>query len=268
MPFLLEFPGSLTQEQIDAMRDTFIEEGMFNEFKNIFKKVRTFSTAPVTHKNALDWIEKQKEERGIKQLAKAKSYKFGDEKKKQAPEKKPEPKKVESKPKVDSQPKAQQDVGPVAKTQAPMPSSIMDKARAMGLSYYGFGRFGKNHQVTHLERNGQLVTKKLAESLEVNKRFDKFLKEEHGAGEEGTPELTNNYRKITPGEKDRSYYFAKKKKIEEWASKPETIQKFTEKYGAQGPQKLQETTDKLINSFSKERQTIRSKTLKEFKNQQ
>jgi hypothetical protein len=120
------------------------------------------------------------------------------------------------------------------------PSNVeMEQARRLGLSYYGFGRFGRaikgKNTVLYTSQNGRLVpkTKSLTEMVkkmkndpcwsgyemigkkkkggrevpncvpvkenETDKKFKSFM-EEHGAGFEGTKQLRDKYMKDTPGE--------------------------------------------------------------------
>lgn len=51
------------------------------------------------------------------------------------------------------------DTAPISKQAQPHPESGgLDKAKALGLEYYGFGRYGKNGKVTHRSVHGNLVT--------------------------------------------------------------------------------------------------------------
>jgi len=51
------------------------------------------------------------------------------------------------------------DATPIAKQAQPHPEAGgLDKAKALGLEYYGFGRYGKNGKVTHRSVHGNLVT--------------------------------------------------------------------------------------------------------------
>ncbi len=65
-------------------------------------------------------------------------------------------------PQAQVAPTSQQDVAAAGQT-------LMQQAAKMGLTYYGFGRFGKNGQTTHIEQNGKLIPFK-----SVNEEFKPF----------------------------------------------------------------------------------------------
>ena len=216
-----------------------------DEFNKIFKRVKSFSSAAPKSKVAKAWMESEAQKRGITNLKDTKSNKFVDKKgKAEAPQSKKTPQKAPQAP----QQAPQNDR--IAYAYRPMQSSIMDKARAMGLTYYKFGRFGKNGKVTHIERNGQLIDAKMAE--ETNRKFETLLVEKEGfppggAGEWGTAELTNNYRKMTPGEENRVYA---------WAKSAKTQERFAKKYGTNAQKALNETVKRLLDESLGEKKTI------------
>lgn len=50
-------------------------------------------------------------------------------------------------------------------------------AKRLGLDYYGFGRYGKNHKVTHKEMNGKLIPVQISENkVEYHKDKDNKIK--------------------------------------------------------------------------------------------
>jgi predicted ABC-type ATPase len=268
-----------------------------DEFKTIFKKVKSFASAPVESDEAKKWFESEKAKKGIVDHKPAKAHTYGSKPKEKAPEKKKtEPQKSVSTNKVSDKTKPTgskverpQPEVPQAERQNPVSNSIMDKARALGLTYYGFGRFGKDHTTTHIERNGELtLKKKIAESKALNTEFEKFISEEGGAGEEGTPELVNNYRSMTPGEpktkrtkirinrRDDSRGIGPtatgtgptltiyENDVRAWMESAKTIQRFKSKYGSQYESKLQETANKLLAASKPITEERKPKSLKSF----
>ena len=161
------------------------------EMLNIFKQVRSFSVAPPTNPNASDFIEKELVKRGISDYRPSKSAtNYGSQK--------------------------------LSSYNPPASQSVMDMAKKMGLQYYGFGRFGKDNTVTHIEKNGQLIMKpKNIREADVNYQFNKMLKENIPADREwGTNSLTNIYKEATPGQTEMKKKIVLKKKVKEDAPPP------------------------------------------------
>ena len=232
------------------------------------------------------------------------------------------------------EPKRYKTLTQVRQGETPMPThkpdnEVMAQARRLGLSYYGFGRFGrkvggKNTVLYHSKgnqlvraimneekktapkgvcwkgyemvgmkkKNGRSVPncvpvsegqeevkmskvkkgnnfikkkikRKLAEN--VNTAFDAFLAEKNGnkatEREEGTDSLVKVYKQMTPGESESRDGVGPEisvntnvggipvtRSIYEWANKPETQQKFYEKYGDLWEQKLTEAAIRLEQS--------------------
>lgn len=211
------------------------------EFNSIFKRVKSFVGKSPKSKVAKQWIEAEAAKRGVTKVEPPKAVKVSEK------PKKTDPAKVIPKPNMNDR---------VAYAKRPMQPSIMDRAMAMGLTYYKFGRFGKNGKVTHIERNGQLIDAKLAEQRNVN--FEQMITEVGGAGEWGTPELTNYMRNITPGESSKVY---------DWAKNDKTQERYRKKYGRDAERKLDETVQVLLKSFKDADGPTapKAKTLKEFR---
>ena len=107
------------KQVVDRMEKTFLDT---------FKKVRDFSSKLPLNPIASDWVDSELQRQNIQGFVPPKqATSYGTQK-------------------------------PMAYT-PPATQSVMDKAKALGLQYYGFGRFGKNHQVTHIEQGAQLVPK-------------------------------------------------------------------------------------------------------------
>lgn len=125
-----------------------VKNKIVNNLNKVFKAVRSFSVSPTTNPNASNWIDNEIQRQGIKDFKPAKATtSFGTQK--------------------------------LSSYSPPTSQSVMDKARALGLEYYGFGRFGKNHEVLYLEKGGQLVQKpsNIREENEVNEDLRKWFKE-------------------------------------------------------------------------------------------
>jgi dephospho-CoA kinase len=107
------------KQVVDRMEKTFLDT---------FKKVRAFSSNLPLNPVASDWVDSELQRQNIQGFVPPKqSASYGTQK-------------------------------PLPYT-PPATQSVMDKAKAMGLEYYGFGRFGKNRKVTHIEKGAQLVLK-------------------------------------------------------------------------------------------------------------
>lgn len=137
------------------------------ELLDYFKMIRKFTETPPESEEANQWINTQR------QMAKSLAAN---------PRQETEPAPAQQTTQTTQQPAAAQiAAAPQTQTGQPVPAqraaavpqnnlpnqpqqtgqqvaaqSIMDKARKMGLQYYGFGRFGKDGQTTHKEINGEL----------------------------------------------------------------------------------------------------------------
>lgn len=214
-------------------------------------------------------------------------------------------------------------------------NELMDQARRLGLSYYGFGRFGrkvngKNKVLFHSvggklvratmteekkmgnpcwkgyksygmkKKNGKEVPNCVPVSENIDDKFKTFM-EEHGAGDWGTTELTNRYKKDTPGQipyKTKKKIIAKEdnllpvgglpvgdgvgptitqyrpmtavgyalaESIVSWMNNPKTQQKFADKYGNLAEQKLMEAAIKLERSGCGSDMSNTKKSIKKIK---
>lgn len=152
-PILQKIFGEDRFVEIDNSADlrtanVLVKNRVVNKLNKVFKMVRSFTVAPTTNPNASSWIEKEIERQGIKDFKPSKAAtSYGQQK--------------------------------LSSYAPPTSQSVMDKARAMGLEYYGFGRFGKNREVIYLEKNGQLVLKpkNIREESQIDEDLRKWFRE-------------------------------------------------------------------------------------------
>lgn len=137
----IEFDNTDDIRKVDALRKQEIE----NELAAIWKNIKAFSVAP--HKNEVGnvWIKNEIEKRQLRKYERAKTQAYGDPNRQQAPT---------------------QTVSPshMIPSQGDMPNqNQLSQAQLMGLTYYGFGRYGKEingkHTVTHINMGDKLVQK-------------------------------------------------------------------------------------------------------------
>lgn len=148
-------------------------------FTKLFKKMQNFTTKKIDNPIAKDWIRAEKQRiQQVEYETTPKNYQYGQE---VVPLKTP-PADVQfsfrASPRVIPQGSA-----PSAATQVKKPVSNVptadekDQAQRLGLSYYGFGRYGKNvngaNVVTHISQDGKLIPKpkKIQESVDINEIF-------------------------------------------------------------------------------------------------
>lgn len=174
------------------------------EFTRIRRMTMQFVQAPVQNERGKAWIKRRARYQGTTQYPPPKSY-----------TKTQTPKSVET-PKSNVRPS----------------DNIMNQARRLGLSYYGFGRFGRKiggeNKVLYHSNGNQLVRvqnmneekeKKLPMShkgkvknslikriskvkkrlANIDESFEDFMKKPANR-EEGTDKLVKNYKKVTPGQ--------------------------------------------------------------------
>lgn len=260
------------------------------EFLKVHKQVKSFVAKPPSKEAAHKWMRDEISKSGATQEPKTRSTKISLKGNSQMAASSGSSSQMGQRPASGQMGQSGDAPGnPRVNTVSP---DIMAQARRFGLQYYGFGRFGRNHTVTHVERNGKLVAKN-----SINERFERYIKEEHGAGEWGTPELTDNYKDVTPGEKrkltrkvvysDRdnsgglgpefngarntygygsAYSFSLNEDINAWANSDKTQERFIRKYGKLAEQKLIETVDNLTEIYGTESTRRRPKHIREFLN--
>lgn len=194
------------------------------EFNRVRKMAMKFTQEPVKNKRGQEWIERRARYQKVDYKApKAASMPAKDKPKEEPP-----------------------------KSHIKPSSSLMDQARRLGLSYYGFGRFGRKvngenktlyiSQGDHLakavneeapcwdnykkiglkKKNGKKVPNCVPanESIDLNDKFDSYLANTHNR-DIGTTKLKNLYASMTPGqetamtEEKRKLKFVKKKMTQE-----------------------------------------------------
>lgn len=104
-------------------------------FLNMYKMMRKFVAKPVDNEAAIKWMKAETSKRNITKVDQIRANKFGNE----------NPELPKQKPDAEE--------------------SLMQQAKMLGLTYFGFGRFGKvingKHTVTHIVGdNGKLELKK------------------------------------------------------------------------------------------------------------
>lgn len=190
------------------------------EFTRIRRMTMQFVQSPVQNKRGKAWTDRRARYQGTTQYTPPKAY-----------TKTPTPTRVEM-PKAIVKPS----------------NELMNQARRLGLSYYGFGRFGRKvggiNKVLYHSKGNQLVKvqhmneekktapkgvcwkgyemvgmkkkngRKVPNCVPANEAFEQFVEANGNKPSEreiGTKSLTNVYKKMTPGEK-------KKKKLSQEAA--------------------------------------------------
>lgn len=173
------------------------------DFDRVRRMAQQFVRADNKNPRSQKWIEQEIERRGITQYQAPKSFKTLTQ--------------------------IRQDITPMPKH---MPDNeVMVQARRLGLSYYGFGRFGrkvngKNHVLYHSQGNNLVRvmnedkdpcwkrykqfgmkkkgSKKVPNCIPVDEKFENFMKEAKGnkpsEREEGTKSLVKVYAQEIPGQ--------------------------------------------------------------------
>jgi LysM repeat protein len=148
-------------------------------FIKLFKRMQSFATAKIDNPIAKDWIRSEKKRlQQVEYETTPKNYQYGQE---VVPLKAP-PSDVQfafqASPRQFPEGSAPSSATQVKKPTSNVPSaSEKDQAKSMGLSYYGFGRYGKNingaNVVTHISQDGKLIPKprKLNENIILNEIF-------------------------------------------------------------------------------------------------
>jgi predicted ABC-type ATPase len=122
-------------------------------------------------------------------------------------------------------------------------------------------------QMNYKQPRSYNMTVPVHQSKRLDNTFKKFIKEEGGAGDEGTTKLKKRYIKDTPGEVDEDNTgigpeFSTNKtpsivgggfseNIEKWAKNPKTLEKYRARYGVKAEQKIQEAMSSIRNIKSK-----------------
>lgn len=142
-------------------------------FTKLFTKMQNFTTKKIENPIAKDWIKAEKQRlQQVTYETTPKNYQYGQE---VVPLKTP-PADVQfafqASPRMVPEGSAPSSATRLKKPTSNVPTaSEKDQAQKMGLSYYGFGRYGKNingaNVVTHISQDGTLIPapKKIEESL-------------------------------------------------------------------------------------------------------
>jgi cytidylate kinase len=224
-----------------------VKEKVLTSFNRVRRMAQQFVRAENKNPAAKKWIEGETQKRGITQYQEPKRYKSLTQVKTQVPN-------VIHKP----------------------DNEIMQQARRLGLSYYGFGRFGRKvgaeNKVLYHSKGGKLVKVQTMNEA-INEKFEKYMKDPANR-EIGTDSLAKIYKKGTPGQEVAEDNVIPRgglpkgngigpefgiqvspalvtgfanignsvtetaKSIQEWANNPKTQQKFATKYGKLAEQKL------------------------------
>lgn len=148
------------------------------EFTRIRRMTMQFVQSPVQNKRGKAWTERRARYQGTTQYTPPKAYT-----KPQAPARVEMPKAI---------------VKPS--------SEIMNQARRLGLSYYGFGRFGRKiggeNKVLYHSKGNQLVkvqTMNEEKKKDINSKFEKYMIDPANR-EVGTDSVAKIYKTMTPGQ--------------------------------------------------------------------
>jgi hypothetical protein len=206
----VEFDNSADMTAISDVRKRVIQ----NQLSSIWKKVKKFTVAPPSNETAVNWIKSKAPTAG-----RPKAFSYGD----------PRQNKPSS---LFSGPEHSQ--------------SVMDHAKELGLTYFGFGRYGRMidgaNKVTHMFSSGRLipVVAKQRNSEKLKRRY--ALREKKESNKDG---LINE-------------------SVIQWYQNPRTLEKFTEKYGNRAKEKLLEAAKRLdttqhnkVKKVTKSLKTIR-----------
>jgi len=124
---------------------------------DLFKRFRKFTETAPTSDEASLWIKDQKI------INKSLADNPPPQSEPEQPNQDVQPQMPQAQqPQAQDAPTSQQDIAAAGQ-------SLMQQAAKMGLTYYGFGRFGKNGQTTHKEQDGKLIPFK-----PVNEEFKSF----------------------------------------------------------------------------------------------
>jgi len=232
------------------------KEKVLVNFNRVRRMAQQFVRAENKNPAAAKWISGEAQKRGITQYQEPKRYKSLTQVRTEVPN-------VVHKP----------------------DNSIMLQARRLGLSYYGFGRFGRKvngiNKVMFHSKGGKLVRVQTMNE-EINENFEKYMIDPANR-EVGSNSVAKIYKTMTPGQEVKednviprgkfglpqngglgpeygnqvspalvtgfanigNAVYEASKSIKEWAINPKTQQKFSEKYGNLAEQKLIEAALRL-----------------------
>lgn len=214
-------------------------------FEDIFKRVRKFTAAPAEAEAAKTWTQSEIQKRNMSAYVPARATAFGPGSVRRGPPPEQDlaqPGAAPAPTPADQKVQAAQAQQVSQAASGPSPEE-QSQAEMLGLTYYGFGRYGKTikgkNTVTHISQNGKLVEKvpmvaemkdpcwkgyqmvgskkkngkKVPNCVPVDEAFEDFIAENTPCDREwGKPSLTKIYADMTPGQSQK---VIKKKKLPE-----------------------------------------------------
>lgn len=182
----IEFDNSDDMRTVDPQR----KEEIQNTLGAIYKRARQFTAAPHKNKLAIQWIESEIEKRQIKKFEKAKAQAYGDPNAVQQPQETPPPSYMI--PQQNDVPDQNQ----------------LSQAQQLGLTYYGFGRYGKDingrHTTTHISMNGKLVPKPVNRTTPIQQSTRQQPMQEEKKKMKGSDPCWSGYEMIGKKKKNGS----------------------------------------------------------------
>jgi hypothetical protein len=237
-------------------------------FSHVRRSVQQFVRAENRNPKATKWIESEKANRGITTYQAPKSYK------------------TLSQVRQDTTPKGDK------------PSNdIMSQARRLGLSYYGFGRFGRKvggeNKVLYHSKGNQLVKATMNEekmvmskkgkvrrkmiSANIDEAFNDFLSEGKTKKQTTENKTQGNYSVLPNADgvgpevatsrplNVLGFTAGMTESIVSWVNNPKTQAKFVQKYGDLAEKKLEEAALRLESSGCGKAATVMKKSVKAFR---
>ena len=136
-----------------------VVDSVLGQFNQIYKMVRKFARTPSASPEAKQWRQSEIEKRNMQSFVSPRATTMT----------------------VDRGP-AKIVADPTMAQQSDVPSTDdLNQARRLGLSYYGFGRYGRTingkHTVTHIMQNGKLVAKPKTLKEDLNEDLRKWFRE-------------------------------------------------------------------------------------------
>lgn len=136
-----------------------VVDSVLGQFNQIYKMVRKFARTPSASPEAKQWRQSEIEKRNMQSFVSPRATTMP----------------------VDRGP-AKIVADPTMAQQSDVPSTDdLNQARRLGLSYYGFGRYGRTingkHTVTHIMQNGKLVAKPKTLKEDLNEDLRKWFRE-------------------------------------------------------------------------------------------
>lgn len=245
--------------KVDANRKKEIDK----HHTQIYKHIKQFVSSPSKSPSAKEWMDREREKRGIKKF---------------------------SEPKATSQ-SSKKPVRPYIPN-----ASELEQAKRLGVQHLGDGHFGrgKNEEPTHTSKAGQLVVreedgcwkkyrrkgvkkkdgKTVPNCVPIDEAFANFMKETADVSkrEWGTTSLAQLYAQSTPGQEnviipqeDGSVGYltfdGAHKTVEKWMNDTKTKDRFIKKYGKENAEKrLIESANRINRLVPFMRESLESKS--------